>query len=61
MRLPLQRLQALLRLWMLRMLLALHKSQLELQWWWPAPRTSQVLPRLWMPLSPHKSQLELQR
>jgi len=61
MRLPLQRLQALLRLWMLRMLRALHKLQLELQWWWwPALRTSQVLLRLWTPLAPHKSQLELQ-
>jgi len=41
MRLPLHRLQVLLRLWKP---LALHKSRLELQrWWWPEPRTSQAL------------------
>jgi len=63
MRLPPHRLQALPRLWMP---LALHKSQLELQWWWlPALctlglRMSQALLRLWMPLALHKSPLELQ-
>jgi hypothetical protein len=52
--LPLQRLQALLRLWMLQMPLALHKSQLELQWWWrPALHMTQLL-------GLHKSQLALQ-
>jgi hypothetical protein len=46
-------------------LLALHSSQVVLQWWWPALRrstlrTSQALLPLWMPLTLQTSRLELQ-